>query len=359
MPINKKAKRKLSDIDFSSEGSHMALVSKEQGGPANKADYALVIKSTNKFSEEMIEKMQQIRVTMELPEFLCKFFDMYYDDAELLAAMMGYEKPEDLEEMYDYDSWIESRLESFEILKSLYESDNRDELLEKLSPEDHMSLLQDQEKLEKAFNKKKGYKKSKGAKPEESSTEVSSEVGSDKVTKTVTRPVKVVSYDELNKGGWEPTDNLTQVNKEESMSKKTDTAEVEVVEKSIVDIMKSEMEAKQVELQKALESQKEELQKAQELIENFKKEQKEAKDALRKQALKAAVKQDDKIEVLFKAANLLESDEDFNAVVKALEGISKAVEESEAFKEVGANGEGSAAPENKLAALIKSKNKSK
>lgn len=47
MTIKSKTKRKLSEIDFSREDAHIALVSKEQGGPANGADYALILKAVN------------------------------------------------------------------------------------------------------------------------------------------------------------------------------------------------------------------------------------------------------------------------------------------------------------------------
>ena len=71
---NKKAKRVLKNIEFeSSETSHIALVHKDQGGPASGADYRLVMKSNN-FSPEFIQKMQSVQVTMPLPEFLQKFF---------------------------------------------------------------------------------------------------------------------------------------------------------------------------------------------------------------------------------------------------------------------------------------------
>lgn len=53
MTIKSKTKRKLSEIDFSREDAHIALVSKEQGGPANGADYALILKAAN--SEEVLQ----------------------------------------------------------------------------------------------------------------------------------------------------------------------------------------------------------------------------------------------------------------------------------------------------------------
>ena len=86
----KKPKRKLKNIDFSDDTSHIALVSKNQGGPANGASYSLILKNAENTSSEFIQKMQQIQVTYELPDFLQKVMGMYYEDASLLARMMGY-----------------------------------------------------------------------------------------------------------------------------------------------------------------------------------------------------------------------------------------------------------------------------
>ena len=92
-----KAQSQLTNIDFTHDGAHIALVSKEQGHGANGHHYALVMKSSG-FSQESIQKMQQIQVTLDLPDFLRKFFSLYYDDAEVLARLMGYVKPEDEDE---------------------------------------------------------------------------------------------------------------------------------------------------------------------------------------------------------------------------------------------------------------------
>ena len=89
-----KKKHRLSDITFEHTGAHVALTSKAQSGPANGHDYALILKSS-KFSPESIQKMQSIRVTMDVPTFLEKFFYVYGSDAEILARMMGWVKEED------------------------------------------------------------------------------------------------------------------------------------------------------------------------------------------------------------------------------------------------------------------------
>ena len=65
-PIKRKTKRVLTGIDFSGETSHIALVSKEQGGPASGADYQLVLKATESFEEqptalELVEAIKSVR----------------------------------------------------------------------------------------------------------------------------------------------------------------------------------------------------------------------------------------------------------------------------------------------------------
>lgn len=55
MPQEIKAKRRLKDIDFSREDSHIALVHKDQGGPASGANYKLVLKALNKESEPIVK----------------------------------------------------------------------------------------------------------------------------------------------------------------------------------------------------------------------------------------------------------------------------------------------------------------
>ena len=107
-----KVKRRLTDITFEHEEAHLALCSKSQGA-ANNWNKALIMKANN-FSPEMIQKAQKIQVTMEIPEFLQKFFGLWYDDSQVLARLMGYEPEEKEQEDFDYDDWIEERV--YEVL---------------------------------------------------------------------------------------------------------------------------------------------------------------------------------------------------------------------------------------------------
>lgn len=328
----RKAKRKLSNIDFSKDGAHLALVSKDQGGPANGQDYALVMKSVN-FSEEFIQKMQQVRVTMELPDFLRKFFNLYYEDAEVLARMMGYVKPEEEAEEVEYeDYWeeyVQSKLESFEILKSLSETESVPEVLSKLTEDQYLAMLKDQEKLEKAFKKagKKNSAKAPVAKADEGSTEAvaKAEQSGDKTEAKV-----------------EPSET---VNKGKSMTKEVKTVEQEV---TVEMVEKAAFES----IQKQLEDQKVELQKALDLVKTFEAEKKEAVRKARFEQVKTAVKNEAKAEVLFKAVGLVEDQADFEAVVKALAEMQAVVEKSDLFVEKGVQVETSVAPQESAVAKV-------
>lgn len=341
----RKAKRKLSNIDFSKDGAHLALVSKDQGGPANGADYALVMKA-NSFSEEFVQKMQQVRVTMELPDFLRKFFGLYYEDAEVLARMMGYVKPEEETEEVEYeDYWeeyVQSKLESFEILKSLTDAESVPDVLSKLTEDQYLAMLKDQEKLEKAFKKiEKAEKSAKStAKNSAKAPEAKADEGS---TEAV---AKAEQSDEKTEAKVEPSET---VNKGNNMPKDIKTVEQEV---TVEMVEKSAFES----IQKQLEDQKVELQKALDLVKAFEQEKKEAVRKARFEQVKAAVKDEAKAEVLFKAAGLVEDESEFQAVVKALSEMQALVEKSDLFVEKGVQVETEVAPtESAVARVLKAR----
>jgi len=330
----RKAKRKLSNIDFSAEGAHMALVSKDQGGPANGADYALVMKSA-KFSDEFVQKMQQVKVTMELPDFLRKFFNVYYEDAEVLARMMGYVKPETEEVEYEdyWEDYVQSKLDSFEILKSLSDTQSIPDVLSKLTEDQYLSMLTDQAKLEKAFKKIEKEKNSAVA-PVAAADEGSTEA-----------VAKAEQSDEKTEAKVEPSET---VNKGKSMTKEVKAVAqdtVEMVEKSAFESIQKQMEDQKVELQKALD-----------LVKAFEAEKKEAVRKARFEQVKVAVKDEAKAEVLFKAVGLVEDESEFQAVVKALSELQALVEKSDLFVEKGVQIEAEEAPkESAVARVLKSR----
>ena len=311
----RKAKRKLSDISFEKEGAHVALVSSEQGGPANGHDYALVMKANN-FSQEAVQKMQQIRVTMELPDFLRKFFSMYYEDAEVLARMMGYVEPEeedsDEEEDY-YDKYINERLASFEILKAAYNANSLPEYLSQLKEGEFLAMLEDQVQVEKAMkqaeDKKESTQVAKAAKEED--TSIASEVSNEGVSTSD-------SKQELEKSMVKKVENDEQTT--------AGGTQVEMVEKAVV-----------VSLEKKLEEQSVQLQKALELVAAFEAEKKEAVVKAKTAKIEAIVKDAKQSAALVKAAIALEDEADFNAFVASLEAVTKDVEKSALFQEQGAS----------------------
>ena len=284
-----KVKRRLTDITFEHEEAHLALCSKSQGA-ANNWNKALIMKANN-FSPEMIQKAQKIQVTMEIPEFLQKFFGLWYEDSQVLARLMGYE-PEEQED-FDYDDWIEERVSSFQIMKSLHEAKSLPDALSKLTEQDYLDILTDQLEIEKALTEL-----AKGSTP--------------KVDTSTTNVEKQVEASASRKK-----------NKEKNMTQATP----EMVEKSALTAIEKAMQETQVELQKAKE-----------LVKQYEDEKKQAIVKSKTDAVTAVVKDEKQAAVIAKAALALESEEDFTAFVEVVKALQAQVEASDAFKEIGASG---------------------
>lgn len=312
-----KAKRKLSEVTFEHEGAHVALTHKAQGGPANQKDFALVLKARDK---ELLEKVQQIQVTLELPEFLRKFYSLYWDEAEELARLFGYtpkeEEPYDYQE--DYEKWMEDRLSAFTIVKSLKDSPNMLTELAKLSDKDYLDLVTFQSKVEPSLLQKSQVAAASTAAPEDT------------------------SITEVNKG---VSTSVETQNKDDEMP----TPDKEMVEKSAL-----------VAIQKTLDETAAALKVALEKVAAFEAEKKDAITQARVAAVKE-VTTDKTFEVVSKAALAIASDEDFTAFVSAMAEMKAAVEKSALFEETGASGAADDANkgENPLTALLKAKYLSK
>lgn len=306
----RKAKRNLAEIDFSQDGAHVALVCKDQGGPANGHDYALLLKSSNR-SPEFIQKASMVTVEMEITEYLRKFYSLWYDDAEILARALGFTTKEQEDEMEDkaegeddtYQGYINSKVASISIIKSLKDAPNLLKAVAALSDDDYLAVIKDQELIEKALKQSPALQES--------------------------TPV--------NKSNKE-TENMPQA---------------DVDDKSVPEtILKSQFDL----VQKALDDQKVELQKALELVEQFKQKEKEALTKARFEVLKAAVKNTEVAEVLFKALNLVEDETEFQTVVKAVGDLALQVEQSNLFSEQGVSGDaGEAISESAVTKLVKAK----
>lgn len=313
MENKQKAKRKLKGFDFAKEGAAVALVGPSVGGPAN--GIPLLIAKANNFSPEFIQKMQQIQVTYELPEFLRKVMNMYYEDAEVLARMMGYVEPEKEEEDYDdwYENYIEEKLSAFTIIKSLHEAKNLPEALSQLTEQDYLDVLHDQVLIEKALKEF-----------DEKKSNASTNVENTKVEASASKKKK---------------------SKEPQM-----TQETEMVEK-----------AKFVEIQKQFEDNKVALEKALEQLNKFENEKKEAIVKSKTDAVKAVVKDEKQAAVVVKAALALEDQSDFDALVEVFKSMNALIEKSALFQEQGVSAEaGEDKPgETKLMKALKARHQEK
>lgn len=281
------AKRRLTDIKFEHDGAHVALVGKHQGGPANGIT-TLITKATNAITQEQIEKASTVSVTMQFPEFLRKFFGMYWDDAEVLSAVMGYgrtEYPDTTEKDY-----IDSRVESINIMKAVYKALDVEKALAALTPEQHLALLADQEMLEKAF----------AALPEQPTKQEETQM-----------------------------ETILKAAHEEAVA-------------SAVAIEKAAGAVAVAEIQKALLAQEEVLKAVQAEVATFKAAEATRVQEVRKSAL-AAVLPEAQVEGVLKALEAV-SEEAFAAVVAGYAVQKAAVDNSDMMSETGVAGTGAADP---------------
>ena len=335
----RKAKRRLTDISFDNEGSHIALVHENQGHGANGHHYSLCLKATE-FSEEFLEKMNQVQVTMEVPEFLERFFKLEKEDVKFLSYLLGYREDmtkEAMEPETDYKKWIEENTISFEVIKALKNAENYLEVLSDLSEEQYLNLLQTQEKFEKALKEHNPVVKA-------TATQESPEV-----VKTTEADVNTsITHLEVEEGkGNSPVVKTTY--KEKRMSK-PQSVEVEVVTTQEM-VEKSQFES----IQKQFVETQERLQKALATVAQFEQEKKEAVEKQRLADIEAAVKNKEHASVLHKALKQADN-ESFVEVVKALAAISLHTEQSDLFVEKSAAVEDKPeVDESPVARLIKAK----
>ncbi len=317
-----KAKRKLTNINFEKEGSHLALVHKVQGGAAN-GYKTLVMKATDKYSEEFLQKASQVKVTLSLPDFLEKFFHVWGDDAEVIATMFGYTPSDNTEDEYDQESfwswyrnkamksgsvdcwgdpltrptdadkqeWLQDQLKGIEILKSATIAKGSTDFISSLTEDQYLNLLKDQEFIEKSFVPNEAFVK------KEDDLTKSKSGGKPKQTKADTADTQ--------------ENNMTQ----------------ETITKAQYD---ADVKAKEVELEKALAD----IQKAKDEIELFKAKEKAAIEKAREDEVKAVIQEEEASAKLFKAIKEL-SDEAFKDVVEVAKSLSAKIDDADLFKEKG------------------------
>ena len=365
----RKPKRILKDISFENDSAHLALVHRDQGGPASGADYKLVVKSMDKYSEEFLERASQVSVTLEITEYLTRFYGLMQADAEILARSLGYttagqekyalEQQEEMledQEPPEYPSWedepgdkkferyVESKVASIDVMKQLYEAEDITEVLSNLPEDKYLQLLVDQSKIEKAF-KKIDTEKNKPAKAKVKTKFIEQDNPTDSVEKSTEAVTSKIVHEVINE---DKPSVVTKHKEKKSMAKETVQvidAEIEVVNKSQFDEIQKQFNDQQIELQKALD-----------LVKQFQAEKLEAIAKSRNAAIKDALKDDAKAEVIAKSLRSDLDDTEFQAVVKALADITVQLEKSALFQEQGASVEVEAnAGEDALARLIKSK----
>ena len=322
------AKRKLSNFNFEAEGAHIALVHKEQGGPANGVDYALITKATNDISTKELEKATEVQVTMNIVDFLCKFFGLWYDDALVLAMAMGYEVGDAgysfVEAAEQSEAYLQDRVEAINIMKSVVlDVEDVHKAVASLSPKDYLAILKAQEVFEKNFDdatqKVEVIKKSSGI------------------------PAKGVTAE---KSALSPSVEIN--NKEE------DSMSAEFISKAVHEetVTKAVEEA----IEKALAPVQEELKKAKEQLEVVEKASLEAVSKARKEAVASVEKDEAKAEELFKSLESL-ADEAFDVVIKSLKAKEEVVENSDLFVQKSKDSDVEIEEENGTAALLKAKYK--
>lgn len=308
----RKAKRKLSSIDFSGKDSHLALVHRDQGGPASGADYKLILKNV-RFTDEYIQKMQSVKVRMEMNDFLQKFFMEFNDNTESLAKSMGAKQDVDAED------YIQSKLESFEVLKSVYDAESISEVLSGLDETQYLSMLNDQFLLEKAFRKLDKESTQKSVKSDVQELELVASATEDDTS-------TFVEKFEVN------TSEVTKSKPQKATTKETQMTEAVKVEDTVEMVEKAQF----VNIQKALDEQRVELQKALDTIAVFQKDKLEMIQKSKTAQFTAVIK-DEKLQApIVKAALSLESDDDFGAFLAAITSMQTSIATSQEFMEKSA-----------------------
>ncbi len=125
-------KKTIKDVTFDFEaddglGPHIAYTVQANGGAASGKNVPLLLKSEDApATEDIFKQLEQVTVTLSFEEFLRKFFDMYYGEAELLAKVLGFKTEdeqwlEDCENDKPYVSWVDEKVANITLLKSAYE----------------------------------------------------------------------------------------------------------------------------------------------------------------------------------------------------------------------------------------------
>jgi len=247
--------------------------------------------------------MQAVKVTMSTPEFLERFFGLWHDQAEVLAAMMGYKEVVETPEM-EVKEWVQERLQAFEIIKSLHEAPDLEQALAGLNEKQYLALLNDQSMIEKALAKQESELVA-NASESDNSTHAS-------VEKSI-----------------EASASVNPIHKEQNMTKEIKVDDTTKIEKSATELS---LEL----LQKSFDESRVELQKAQELIAEFKKEKQEQIVKSKTAQFTAVIKDEKLLAPIVKAALTLESEDDFASFLAAITSMQANIETTQGFIEKSA-----------------------
>lgn len=302
MEVKQKAKRVIKKFDFSGEGCAVSLVGPSVGGGANGKTTVILKAKSTKISDEFIKKASQVKVTLEITDFLSKFYGLYYDESEVLARALGFttatqEYKEANPSTYEdyYEDYIVEQVNSIEIMKSLYQAENMADVLAELDGPQYLGFVQDQAKLEKAFIKIERINKA-----------------ADKANKE-SKP----TGDDTSK--TEVTEGLAPVVKQTNKENKMDEIE--------------KMEA----LQKSFDDNKLMLQKALDEVNALKAEKQEQLVKSKTAKITEIVKDTNHAKIIAKACLELESEEDFTAFVAAITAMQTTIDKTDMFIEKGLN----------------------
>lgn len=146
----------ITDVTFDHENAHLAVVHKQQAGAANGWHTSLIIKaSEDNVPSDVIKALEQVTVKLSMEEFLRKFFDMYYDSAELLTKLLGFEteyeyRNSEGNEPTSHIDYLDEKISKISIMKSAYEGSLD---IYDLPTQDILDIIKCQEKFEIALNK--------------------------------------------------------------------------------------------------------------------------------------------------------------------------------------------------------------
>jgi hypothetical protein len=144
--------QEILSVSFDNDNAHLAVCHKAQGHSANGWHKSLMMKSDEApLSVELVKALEQVEVKISFEEFLRRFMGLYYDDAELLTALLGYTTEEENyrvesewyndQDIADYKSYLSNKVAKFNLLKASALED---------VPKDHLLELID---LQKTFEK--------------------------------------------------------------------------------------------------------------------------------------------------------------------------------------------------------------